>query len=84
MKNEIIELNQTTIKDKIYTIRNKKVMLDSDLAEIYGYNLSAFNQQVQRNIEKFDEDFMFQLTTEEYNSLRSQIVTLNGRGQHRK
>lgn len=84
MKNEIIELNQTTIKDKMHTIRNKKVMLDSDLAEIYGYNLSAFNQQVQRNIEKFDEDFMFQLTTEEYNSLRSQIVTLNGRGQHRK
>lgn len=84
MKNEIVELNQTTIKDKMYTIRNKKVMLDSDLAEIYGYNLSAFNQQVQRNIEKFDEDFMFQLTTEEYNSLRSQIVTLNGRGQHRK
>lgn len=68
----------------MYTIRNKKVMLDNDLAEIYGYNLSAFNQQVQRNIEKFDEDFMFQLTTEEHNSLRSQIVTLNGRGQHRK
>jgi hypothetical protein len=84
MKNEIIELNQTTIKDKMYTIRNKKVMLDNDLAEIYGYNLSAFNQQVQRNIEKFDEDFMFQLTTEEHNSLRSQIVTLNGRGKHRK
>ena len=84
MKNEIIELNQTTIKDKMYTIRNKKIMLDSDLAEIYGYNLSAFNQQVQRNIEKFDEDFMFRLTIEEYNSLRSQIVTLNGRGQHRK
>lgn len=59
-------------------------MLDSDLARIYGYTTKTFNQQVQRNIEKFDEDFMFQLTDEEYNSLRSQIVTLNGRGQHRK
>ena len=59
-------------------------MIDSDLARIYGYTTKTFNQQVQRNIEKFDEDFMFQLTDEEYNSLRSQIVTLNGRGQHRK
>ncbi len=84
MKNEIIELNQTTIKDKMYTIRNKKVMLDSDLAEIYGYTIKAFNQQVQRNIEKFDEDFMFQLTDEENKSLRSQIVTLKMRGKHRK
>ena len=84
MTNEILELNEQNIKDKMYTIRNQKVMLDSDLARIYGYTIKSFNQQVQRNIEKFDEDFMFQLTVEEYNSLRSQIVTLNGRGQHRK
>ena len=84
MKNEILELNEQNIKDKMYTIRNQKIMLDSDLAEIYGYTIKSFNQQVQRNMEKFDEDFIFQLTVEEYSSLRSQIVTLNGRGQHRK
>ena len=58
MKNEIIELNQTRIKEKIYILRNQKVMIYRDLAEIYGYKLSAFNHQVQRNIEKFDKDFM--------------------------
>ena len=76
MKNEIIELNEENIKDKMHTIRNKKVMLDSDLAEIYGYTTKTFNQQVQRNIEKFDEDFMFQLTDIEIQELsRSQNVT---------
>lgn len=54
------------IKDAIYTIRGVKVMLDSDLAEIYGYQTSRFNQQVKNNIEKFDADFRFQLTKEEY------------------
>ena len=83
MKNEIIELNEKNIKDKIHTIRNKKVMLDSDLAEIYGYNLSAFNQQVQRNIEKFEEDFMFQLTNEEYKNLKSQFVTSSWGGKRK-
>lgn len=76
MKNEIIELNEENIKDKMHTIRNKKVMLDSDLAEIYGYTTKTFNQQVQRNIEKFDEDFMFRLTDIEIQELsRSQNVT---------
>ena len=84
MKNEILELSKENIKDRIHIIRNQKVMIDSDLATIYGYTIKTFNQQVQRNIEKFDEDFMFQLTYEEYSCLRSQIVTLNGRGQHRK
>ena len=73
--NEIIELNENEIKNKIFTIRNQKVMLDFHLAEIYGYTTKAFNQQVQRNIEKFDDDFRFQLTISEYNVLRSQIVT---------
>ena len=88
MKNEIIELNQTTIKDKMYTIRNKKVMLDSDLAEIYGYTTKAFNQQIKNNIERFDEDFRFQLTDEEVTILsRSKNLTLNkesGRGHNIK
>ena len=83
MKNELLELNQTTIKDKIYTIRNQKIMLDSDLAEIYGYNLSAFNQQVQRNIEKFDNDFMFQLNRKEYLNLKSQFVTSSWGGKRK-
>ena len=75
MKNEILKLTKENIKDKIHIIRNQRVMIDSDLAEIYGYTIKAFNQQVQRNIEKFDEDFMFQLTDEEYSNLRSQFVT---------
>ena len=76
--NELIvpELNEDTIKSKIYEIRNQKVMLDFDLAKIYGYTTRAFNQQVQRNINKFDEDFMFQLTKEEFDIiLKSQNVT---------
>jgi biotin operon repressor len=54
------------LKSRIYTIRGLKVMLDADLAEIYGYSTKAFNRQVKNNIEKFDEDFRFQLTKEEY------------------
>jgi len=81
MKNEILELNKENIKDKIHIIRNQKVMLDSDLAEIYGYTIKAFNQQVQRNIEKFDEDFMFQLNKEEYLNLKSQFVTSSWGGR---
>ena len=50
---------------RIYTIRGVKVMLDADLAEIYGYTTKAFNQQVKNNIEKFDDDFRFQLSSKE-------------------
>ena len=57
------------IKNLIYTIRGIKVMLDSDLAKIYGYQTRSFNQQVKNNIEKFDEDFRFQLTKEEYEKI---------------
>jgi hypothetical protein len=64
------------IRDAIYTIRGMKVMLDADLAEIYGYTTKAFNQQVKNNIEKFDADFRFQLTKEEYQQiLKSKILT---------
>ena len=73
------------IEKKIYLIRGHKVMLDSDLAELYGVSVKVLNQAVKRNISRFPEDFMFQLTKEEYDSLRSQIVTLKtGRGKHRK
>lgn len=56
-------------KELIFTVRGVKVMLDADLAEIYGYTTSAFNQQVKNNIEKFDDDFRFQLTKEEYHEI---------------
>jgi len=64
------------IQNKIYTIRGKQVMLDSDLAEIYNVETKVLNQAVKRNIERFPEDFMFRLTKEEYNDLRSQNVTI--------
>ena len=76
MESEILIQNAEQLKDKIYVIRGVQVMLDSDLAEIYGYSTKDFNRQVKNNIEKFDEDFMFQLTTEEFNSfLRCKIST---------
>lgn len=77
-KKEIVIIDETTIKSKIHYIRNQKVMLDSDLAEIYGYETKVFNRQVKRNIEKFDDDFMFQLTDEEvYELSRCHFGTLN-------
>lgn len=63
---EIVVIDETTVKSKIYYIRNQKVMLDFELAEIYGYETKTFNQQVKNNIEKFDEDFRFQLTKDEW------------------
>ena len=63
--NNMMIVDESTLKDKIYTIRGQQVMLDFDLAEIYGYATKAFNQQVKNNIERFPEDFRFQLTKEE-------------------
>ncbi len=65
------------LQNKVYVIRGQQVMLDCDLAEIYGYEVKALNQQVKRNITRFPEDFMFQLTETELDDLRSQIVTAN-------
>lgn len=71
-------IDETSIRDKIYEVRGVKVMLDFELAEIYGYSTKAFNQQVKRNISRFPDDFMFQLSMEEAETLsRSQKVTLN-------
>ena len=78
MDKEIIipELNNETIESMIYVIRGVKVMLDFELAKIYGYTTRTFNQQVNRNIDRFDEDFMFQITKKELNEiLMSQNVT---------
>jgi hypothetical protein len=73
------------IESKIFTIRGQQVMLDRDLAELYQVTTKRLNEQVKRNIQKFPSDFMFQLTEDEWESLRSQFATLNTkRGQHRK
>jgi len=86
MSNEIIvpELNNETIESMIYEIRGVKVIFDYDLARIYGYTTKAINQQVQRNKDKFPDDFIMKLKSEEWNYfLRSQIVTANNRSKTR-
>jgi len=73
---EIVIVDDKTIQEKIYFIRGQKVMLDADLAEIYGYETKNFNRQVKNNIEKFEgEDFMFQLTENEFENLRCKNFT---------
>jgi hypothetical protein len=73
------------IEKKIYLIRGRKVMLDSDLAELYGVATKVLLQAVKRNLDRFPEDFMFLLKYQDVAALRSQIVTLKkGRGEHRK
>ena len=72
------------IREKIFMIRGFKVMLDRDLAKLYGVETKVFKQAVRRNIKRFPEDFMFVLTFKEELFLRSQIVTLEGKGKHSK
>lgn len=73
------------IERKIYLVRGQKVMLDSDLAELYGVTTKRLNEQVRRNANRFPNDFMFQLSSDEFESLRSHFATLKqGRGYHRK
>lgn len=76
-ESSIIEISEENFKNLIYEVRGQQVMLDTDLAQIYGYSTKAFNQQVKNNIEKFDADFMFQLTKNEQDEiLRSKFLTL--------
>ena len=73
---EVTLIDERTIRDKIYEVRGVKVMLDFELAEIYGYSTKNFNRQVKNNLAKFEgEDFMFQLTTEELKNLRCKKFT---------
>lgn len=73
---EMMFVNHESLVKKIYIIRGQKVMLDFELAEIYGYETKNFNRQVKNNIEKFEgEDFMFRLTEEEMHDLRCKIFT---------
>jgi hypothetical protein len=92
-KNLIVSVER--IESKIYIIRGNKVLLDRDLAMLYGVSTKRLNEQFNRNINRFPEDFAFQLTEDEWESLRSQFATLNrsrsqfvtlntGRGKHRK
>ena len=74
-ENELVAIDH--IENLVYKIRGQQVMLDSDLAEIYGYEVKYLNRQVKRNIERFPEDFMFQVTKEELEELRCQNVTAN-------
>ncbi len=80
------EISIEDIKNLIYTIRGKQVMIDSDVANIYNCETKYVNRVVKRNIERFPEEFCFQLNENEFEVLRCQFVTLNknGRGQHRK
>lgn len=79
-----VSLPLETITQRILILRGQKVLLDADLAALYDTPTKRFNEQVKRNLERFPEDFMFQLTQEEFDSLRSQFATSNvGRGGRR-
>lgn len=83
-----IQLSEIIVSDKtiqklIFVVREQQVMMDSDLAALYQVETKVFNQAVKRNIARFPNAFRFQLTNEEYEGLRSQIVTSNGRGGRR-
>lgn len=79
--NELIKNEE--IQNRIYAIRDVQVMLDEDLSLLYGVETKVLNQAVKRNSERFPEEFMFQITDDEFNRLRSQIVTSNQRGGRR-
>jgi hypothetical protein len=84
MKNELISQNESYIKNLIYTIRDKQVMLDSDLAELYQVETRVLNQAVKRNIDRFPDKFRFQLTQYEFDNLISQFVISSLHGGRRK
>lgn len=82
MEKEMVIPNEI-ISSKIYLIRGQKVMIDRDLALLYGVETKRLKEQVRRNINRFPKSFMFELTSEEYTSLRTQIATLK-QGKHSK
>lgn len=75
MRSDNLIISEKTITDKIYIIRNQKVMLDRDLAALYGVETRVLNQAVKRNIGRFPDDFMFEVSKVEFDNLLSQIVT---------
>jgi hypothetical protein len=72
-----IEITDSVVLSKIYLIRGKKVMVDKDLAEMYGVETKRLNEQVKRNIKRFPGDFMFQLNLDEFENWKSQFATSN-------
>jgi hypothetical protein len=85
----LVRVSARTLERCIFLVRGCRVMFDSDLANLYHVPTKVFNQAVKRNLDRFPDDFMFELTSEEAMALRSQFVTLKedgekGRGQHRK
>lgn len=83
MTKEVIRISVERIEDLIYMIRGQKVIMDRDLADLYEVETRSLIQAVKRNTERFPTDFMFQITQEEFDSLRSQIVISKGRGGRR-
>ena len=77
MDNELQIISSDEVKNLIYIIRGKQVMLDSDVAMLYHYETKNVNKAMKRNIERFPEDFCFQLTEDEFKNLRFQFGTLN-------
>jgi phage regulator Rha-like protein len=85
LKQDVVALEPTRVQQMIHVIRGERVILDRDLAALYGVETKSLKRQVKRNIERFPADFMIELTREEYNSLRCQNGTIeNGRGEHSK
>jgi hypothetical protein len=78
-----LALSDEVVLSKIYYIRGQKVMLDEDLAALYQVETRQLNQQIKRNMERFPEDFMFQLTEDEFKNLKSQIVTSSWGGRRK-
>ena len=76
-KKNIPAVSDDMVMSKIHTVRGHKVMLDRDLAELYGVETKALKQAVRRNTERFPEDFMFEMSKEEFEQWRSQTVTSN-------
>jgi hypothetical protein len=83
LKNSSLIIPVSQIERRIFYVRDVKVMLSLDLAELYGVAVKALNQAVRRNLDRFPKDFMFQLTQEEFNNLKSQIVTSSWGGIRR-
>ena len=85
LKQDVVALEPTRVQQMIHVIRGERVILDRDLAALYGVETKNLKRQVKRNIERFPADFMIELSREEYNSLRCQNGTIeNGRGEHSK
>ena len=80
---DTIAIPEEVIMSKIYFIRGQKVMIDNDLAELYGVETRRLNEQVKRNIARFPDDFMFQLTKEEFENLKSQFATSSWGGRRK-